>query len=38
MRNCWAHIKQRGLAATNRGGLHYMNIRHAGDTPPEGFV
>ena len=29
----------RGRAAINRGGeLHYTGVRHAGDTPPEGFV
>ena len=28
----------RGRAATNRGELHYTGVRHAGDTPPEGFV
>ena len=38
MRNCWAHIKQHGLAVTKRGELHYMRLRHAGDTQPEGFM
>ena len=28
----------RGLAVTNRGELHYTRVRHAGDTPQEGFV
>ena len=28
----------RGLAVTNRGELHYTGVRHAGDTPREGFV
>ena len=28
----------RGRAAINRGELHYTGVRHAGDTPPEGFV
>jgi len=28
----------RGLAVTNRGELHYTGVRHAGDTPQEGFV
>ena len=25
-------------AAANRGELHYTGVRHAGDTPSEGFV
>ena len=28
----------RGFTATKRGELHYMRVRHAGDTPPEGFM
>ena len=28
----------RGRAASNRGELHYTGVRHADDTPPEGFV
>ena len=27
-----------GCAAAKRGKLHYTRIRHAGDTPPEGFA
>ena len=27
-----------GRAATKRGELHYTRVRHAGDTPPAGFV
>ena len=27
----------RGPTVTTRGDLHYMRVRHAGDTPPEGF-
>ena len=38
MRHCWAHIKHRGSAATNRGELHDTGVRHAGDTPSEGFA
>ena len=26
------------LTATNQGELHYTGVRHAGDTPREGFV
>ena len=30
---------RRGLTTANRGGeLHYMRVRHADDTPPEGFM
>ena len=29
---------RRGLTAANRGELHYMRLRHAGDTPLEGFM
>ena len=28
----------RDLAATKRGELHDMRLRHADDTPPEGFM
>ena len=28
----------RDLIVTNRGELHYTRVRHAGDTPQEGFV
>ena len=38
MRNCWAHIKQHGLAVTKRGELHYMMLRHAVNTPKKGFM
>ena len=27
-----------GLTATKRGELHYMRVRHADDTPPDGFM
>ena len=27
-----------GFTATRRGELHYMRLRHAGDTSPEGFM
>ena len=26
------------LTDTKRGELHYMRLRHADDTPPEGFM
>jgi len=29
---------RRGLTTANRGELHYTRARHAGDTPPAGFV
>ena len=28
----------RGVTAANRGELHHARVRHAGDTPQEGFV
>ena len=28
----------RGPTVTTRGDLHYMRVRHAGDTRPEGFM
>ena len=28
----------RGVTATNRGELRHARVRHAGDTPQEGFV
>ena len=27
-----------GLTASKRGELHYTRVRHADDTPPEGFM
>ena len=29
---------RRCLTTSKRGELHYMRVRHAGDTPPEGFM
>ena len=29
---------RRGLTTANRGELHYMRVRHADGTPPEGFM
>jgi len=37
--HCGGHTTSRhGHTATKRGELHYMRVRHADDTPTEGFM